>query len=206
MLAFLISACDSGGSGAAATPTTAARVHVTTTPAPNRIVPDPVEKSETTAAKTLPSFVTSAGPAIQALYQGAMDHPDAYSVIPCYCGCAMYPHAHMSLMNCFITNTAADGSITWTDHSMNCDICTGIAEMTVARVQANTRDAWRSISGPVVGVASFFTSRLWQLEFTRLFIDPAVQVAVFPLRFVLERGTSDGNDQHHLRAKRHSIE
>jgi hypothetical protein len=140
MLAFLISACDTGGGGSSATPTTAAaaRVHVTTTPAPNRIVPDPVEKAETTAAKTLPSFATAAGPAIQALYQGAMDHPDAYSVIPCYCGCAMYQHAHMILMNCFFTSTAADGSITWTDHSMNCDICTGIAEMTVAGVQANT--------------------------------------------------------------------
>jgi hypothetical protein len=137
LMAFLISACDSSGGGAA-TPTTQARVHVTTTPAPNRIVPDPVEKAETTAAKTLPSFATAANPAIQALYQGAMDHPDAYSVIPCYCGCAMYEHPHMSLMSCFISSTAADGSITWTDHSMNCDICTGIAEMTVAGVQANT--------------------------------------------------------------------
>ncbi len=140
LLAFLISACDSSSSGSSATPTSAvaARVHVTTTPAPNKIVPDPVEKSETTAKGTLPSFVTSASAGVQALYQGAMDHPDAYSAIPCYCGCAMYQHAHMSLMNCFISNTAADGSITWTDHSMNCDICTGIAQMTVEGVAKNT--------------------------------------------------------------------
>jgi hypothetical protein len=138
LLAFVISACDSGGGGAATTPTTAARVHVTTTPAPNKIIPDPVEKSETTTGGKLPSFVTSAATSFQTLYQGALDHPDAYSAIPCYCGCALYTHAHMSLMNCFISNTAADGAITWTDHSMNCDICTGIAEMTVDGVAAKT--------------------------------------------------------------------
>ena len=137
MLAFLVSACDSGGGGSTA-PTTAARVHVTTTPAPNRIVPDPPEQVETTAAGQLPSFLSKAAANIQPLYQGALDHPDAYSQIPCYCGCAMYEHPHMSLKNCFIANTAADGSITWTDHSTSCDICTGIAKMTVAGLSANT--------------------------------------------------------------------
>ena len=137
MLAFLVSACDSGGGGST-TPPPAARVHVTTTPAPNRIVPDPPEQVETTAAGQLPSFLSKAAANIQPLYQGALDHPDAYSQIPCYCGCAMYEHAHMSLKNCFIANTAADGSITWTDHSTSCDICTGIAKMTVAGLSANT--------------------------------------------------------------------
>jgi hypothetical protein len=138
LLAFLISACDSGGGSAAATPPTEARVHVTTTPAPNRIVPDPPEQVETTAAGQLPSFLSKAAASIKPLYQGALEHPDAYSQIPCYCGCAMYQHAHMSLKNCFIANTAADGSITWTDHSTSCDICTGIAKMTVEGLAAQT--------------------------------------------------------------------
>lgn len=140
LLAFLISACDSGGGGSSATPTTAAaaRVHVTTTPAPNRIVPDPPEQVETTAAGQLPSFLSKAAANIKPLYQGALEHPDAYSQIPCYCGCAMYQHAHMSLKNCFIANTAADGAITWTDHSTSCDICTGIAKMTVDSFAAQT--------------------------------------------------------------------
>lgn len=135
VLALIISACDQGGGGA--TPS-AARIHVTATP--SRFVPDPPEQVETTAAGVLPAFVNgkNINAKVPALYQGAIDHGDVYSQMPCYCGCAIYQHPHTSLMSCFIKDKAADGSITWTDHSTTCDICTGVAELTLAELGKGT--------------------------------------------------------------------
>ena len=135
LIALLISACDSGGGAPAPG---AAQVHVTATLAPDRHVPDPPEVIATTAAGQLPNFVTGASASIQALYQGAITHADAYSHVPCFCGCALYQHAHTSLLSCFVKSTAADGSITWTDHGTSCDICTGIAQMTLDEVGKGT--------------------------------------------------------------------
>src|SRR4051812_37778383 len=135
LFVLILSACGDTG---AATPA-AVRVHVTATPA--RFVPDPPEKTQTTAKGQLPTtLLASAGSdaRIQALYQGALDHPDVYSKIPCYCGCAIYQHPHTSLLSCFIQTTAADGSITWTDHSTSCDICTGVAQMTMDNIAKGT--------------------------------------------------------------------
>jgi hypothetical protein len=136
VLALIISACDQGGAGGA-TPG-AARVHVTATP--SRFVPDPPEQVETTAAGALPAFVNgkNVSAKVPALYQGARDHSAEYSQIPCYCGCAIYQHPHSSLLSCFIKEKAADGSITWTDHSTSCNICTSVAEMTLAGLTQGT--------------------------------------------------------------------
>lgn len=105
-------------------------------------VPDPKEVSETKPAGVLPDFVTSiTGPAhdrLMAQYQGAVDHFDAYSHVPCYCGCAIYTTAHMSLAQCYVKAKNSDGSVTFTDHSTSCDLCQTAAQMTLDGISAGT--------------------------------------------------------------------
>ncbi len=97
--------------------------------------PDMQEALETKAAGELPSFVLAMqGPtrdAVIADYKGAVDHLVDYSHIPCYCGCAMYEHPHSSLASCFVKEVKSDGQLVFTDHSTTCDICQGVADMTV---------------------------------------------------------------------------
>jgi hypothetical protein len=98
-------------------------------------VPDPKEVVETRPADALPQFVDSmTGPAHDRLmvqYKGAVDHYDAYSHIPCYCGCAAYTTAHTSLAQCFVKEKPADGQVVFTDHSTSCDLCQQAAQMTL---------------------------------------------------------------------------
>ena len=75
---------------------------------------------------------------ITAEYQGAVDHYADYSHIPCFCGCAAYMHAHMSLAECYIKQKNADGTVVFTDHSMSCDICQGVAASTLDGLAKNT--------------------------------------------------------------------
>lgn len=106
-------------------------------------VPDPVEAKDTKPAGQLPAFLSQETDPKQkakltALYQGAMDHYDAYSHVPCYCGCAVYTHPHMSSADCFISSKNANGEMTFTDHSMTCDICQGVAQATLDGLAQNT--------------------------------------------------------------------
>ena len=104
-------------------------------------VPDPKEVLEIKPKGALPDFLANlTGPKkdrVTGLYQGALDHYDAYGHIPCYCGCAIYTTPHESLAQCFIKDIAQDGSATFTDHSTSCDICEGIAQLTVEGIAAN---------------------------------------------------------------------
>src|SRR5215212_2484514 len=147
LLVIAVIACDTGtpAAGPANTPTTAkpyANVPEGKPPGLGAPVPDPKEVLETKPAGQLPDFIAAADAATRdattPLYQGAMDHLDAYSHIPCFCGCAIYTHAHMSLAQCFIKDKAADGQVTFTDHSMTCDLCQSAAKQTVAGLAQNT--------------------------------------------------------------------
>src|SRR6478672_6025162 len=97
-LLIAIVACDSNGAGSApaATPTVAAYSNSPEGKPPGlgAPVPDPKEATETVAAGKLPTFISQAAPSlvnkITSDYQGAVDHYDAYSHVPCYCGCAIY--------------------------------------------------------------------------------------------------------------------
>lgn len=103
--------------------------------------PDLPEVMETKPAGQLPSFAlqlqSSSRDKVVALYQGAVDHYDAYSHMPCYCGCAMYQHPHTSLARCFITEEPEGGDIVFTDHSTTCSICQGVAARTVTGISGN---------------------------------------------------------------------
>jgi len=98
-------------------------------------IPDPKEVVETKPAGQLPDFVKnregSNKETTMTLYQGAVDHYDAYSHIPCYCGCAAYATPHKSLAECFIKEKAASGELTFTDHSLTCSLCQEAAQMTL---------------------------------------------------------------------------
>ncbi|HUS17979.1 MAG TPA: PCYCGC motif-containing (lipo)protein [Chloroflexia bacterium] len=136
-IAVAIAGCGdqpTGGSGAAPA-AGGVMVHVTTTVAPNKRVPDPKEGAEDTpyALGTTPQFLvnlkSNQKDTITARYAFAAAHNDAFSKIPCYCGCALYEHAHTSLASCYLRSVAADGKVVYTDHSTSCDICTGEADM-----------------------------------------------------------------------------
>jgi len=137
LVAVVIAGCgDQAASGSGG----AASVHVTATVAPSQRVPDPKEVVETVAPGTTPQFLVSLKRNQEqsiARYAFAAEHKDALAQIPCYCGCALYEHAHTSLQSCYIKSVGADGQITYTDHSTSCDICTGEVDMMMGLV-ANT--------------------------------------------------------------------
>jgi hypothetical protein len=109
-----------------------------------RPIPDPKELVETKPAGALPDFVMNmaTGPTrdtTMALYKGAIDHYDAYSHIPCYCGCAAYTTSHKSLAECFLKEPLTEGGeATFTDHSLSCSLCQEAAQMTVDGLAQNT--------------------------------------------------------------------
>jgi hypothetical protein len=151
VLVAAIVACDSGsgsnGPTAVATnPPVAAAPYANSPegkpPGLNAPVPDPKEVIETKPAGQLPDFISQLqGKALTkttALYQGALDNYDAYSHVPCYCGCAIYTTAHKSLGECFIKQKTADGQVAFTDHSLTCDLCQTAAQMTLDGLAQHT--------------------------------------------------------------------
>lgn len=137
VIGFAIASCDSGPDGGAPYANSPEGKPVNL----GAPVPDPKEVIETRAQGGLPEFLNKlTGPSkerIPALYQGAVEHYDEFSSIPCYCGCALYATAHESLASCFIKDKATDGTVTFTDHSTSCDICEGIAKLTLEGVAAS---------------------------------------------------------------------
>jgi hypothetical protein len=150
VLVVMVAACGDNGSSGGGAPTSAptvARVPYQNSPEgkPPGLtgsVPDPKEAVETKPAGQLPDFIAaqtgSLSAKVTALYQGAVDHYDDYSHVPCYCGCAAYMTAHTSLASCYIQSKNADGSITFTAHSASCDICQGVAQMTLDGIAQGT--------------------------------------------------------------------
>jgi hypothetical protein len=138
VIAFAIASCgDSGG-----TREPYAGIPEGKPPGLGAPVPDPKEVLETKPKGTLPDFLAKLTDPkktrVTGLYQGAVDHHEAFGHIPCYCGCAIYTTPHESLASCFINDMASDGStITFTDHSTSCDICEGIAQMTMEGIAAS---------------------------------------------------------------------
>lgn len=62
-------------------------------------------------------------------YEGAADHPDVFSEVPCFCGCeAMLEHRH--LLDCFV-RPDGDG---WEAHATGCGVCLGEAEQVLALI------------------------------------------------------------------------
>ena len=59
---------------------------------------------------------------VAVLYRAALDHPEIYEGVPCFCGCeAMLSHRH--LLDCF---ARPDGG--WEAHALGCGVCLGEAQ------------------------------------------------------------------------------
>lgn len=68
----------------------------------------------------VPLDLASASPDIAAHFTYAKDHQDAYSQIPCYCGCEKFL-GHRNLYDCFVRS---DGE-GWDAHASGCGVCIG---------------------------------------------------------------------------------
>ena len=83
------------------------------------------------SAGGMPQMVTpldlaSVSPNVAAHYRYVRGHQDAYSQIPCFCGCDR-SLGHRSLLDCFVQ---ADGAA-WEAHASGCGIC--VSESVTAR-------------------------------------------------------------------------
>jgi hypothetical protein len=97
--------------------------------------------SSTAASQTavvLPGYVQDAPLEVRQSYEYAVAHPDHLETVPCYCGC--HRVGHTSALGCFISDKAADGTITFDAHAAACGICINIAQ-DVIRLRAEGKSA-----------------------------------------------------------------
>jgi len=162
LLAIAIAGCGDQAAPSAG-PANAPVVHVTTTVPPNKREPDPPEGAETTAYApgTTPQFLVNFKDPSQAKaiarYAFAATHMDALAQMPCYCGCALYQHAHTSLQSCYIRQVQSDGKIVYTDHSESCDICTGEVDMMMQMIASTPLTALRQQIATKYGYTGVWT-------------------------------------------------
>ena len=74
----------------------------------------------------MPTEVQQASLDVQKAYQYAAGNPEIFKQIPCYCGC--YALHHTSNYDCYVASVAADGTITYDQHAVNCVICANITQ------------------------------------------------------------------------------
>jgi hypothetical protein len=77
----------------------------------------------------MPADIAAAPRVVQDAYLFAAAHPDVLTQIPCYCGCGAIGHA--SNYACYISDVAADGTITYDSHALGCSICVDITRDTM---------------------------------------------------------------------------
>jgi hypothetical protein len=76
----------------------------------------------------MPSDIAAAPPVVREAYAFAVAHPDVMTQIPCYCGCGAI--GHTSNYACYVSDVAADGTITYDSHALGCSICVDITRDT----------------------------------------------------------------------------
>lgn len=83
------------------------------------------ERVKETPKVELPAYVASASSEVQDAYRYALDHPEMLQYNACYCSCDRA--GHTSVLDCFISEIKADGSVIWDSHGFGCHICVNIA-------------------------------------------------------------------------------
>lgn len=73
----------------------------------------------------MPMEVQSAPITVQAAYQFNTANSDIMKDIPCYCGCGNI--GHTSNYDCYVSDTDANGAITFDNHALGCSICVDIS-------------------------------------------------------------------------------
>jgi hypothetical protein len=101
-----------------------------------------------------PADIAAAPRVVREAYGFAVAHPDVLTQIPCYCGCGAI--GHTSNYACYVSDVAADGTITYDSHALGCSICVDITRdtqrlleqgLTLTEVRAEI-DATYSAFGP----------------------------------------------------------
>lgn len=82
--------------------------------------------SGSSGSTKLPDYAQNAPPRVREAYQFAADHPDELAKYPCYCGCETM--GHTSNLSCYISDRAADGTITFDNHAAGCGLCVDITQ------------------------------------------------------------------------------
>ncbi len=75
---------------------------------------------------SLPAFAQDAAPTVQEAYLYAIANPHELEKYPCYCGCNTM--GHMSNLDCYISDYAADGTPIFDNHAAGCGICVDITQ------------------------------------------------------------------------------
>jgi hypothetical protein len=74
----------------------------------------------------MPMEVQSAPVSVQTAYQFNVANPDVMKDIPCYCGCGNV--GHKSNYDCYVSDVADQGNITFDNHALGCSICVDITQ------------------------------------------------------------------------------
>jgi hypothetical protein len=74
----------------------------------------------------LPEFLHDDSLQVRVAYRFAIANPDELRNYPCYCGCVAIDHA--SNLDCYISDIAEDGMITFEGHGAGCGTCVEITQ------------------------------------------------------------------------------
>lgn len=74
----------------------------------------------------MPEMVRAADVRTQEAYRFATANPDAAAEVPCYCGCVGLGHENS--YDCYVAGAAADGSVAYDMHAVNCTVCVDITQ------------------------------------------------------------------------------
>lgn len=70
---------------------------------------------------------------VKAAYEFAARHPEVIGYVPCFCGCER--GGHTSNESCFVAGRH-QGTITWDNHGVGCEICLDVATETMQMYNA----------------------------------------------------------------------
>jgi hypothetical protein len=76
----------------------------------------------------MPADIAAAPRVVREAYVFAAAHPEVLTQIPCYCGCGSI--GHTSNYACYVSDVAADGTVTYDSHALGCSICVDITRDT----------------------------------------------------------------------------
>jgi hypothetical protein len=74
----------------------------------------------------MPEMVRAADARTQEAYRFAAANPEAAAEVPCYCGCVGL--GHETSYDCYVAGAAADGTLEYDMHAVNCTVCVDITQ------------------------------------------------------------------------------
>jgi len=84
----------------------------------------------------LPAEMRQAPASVREAYQFAGANPEILRSLPCYCGCGAMGHA--SNLDCYVSEIALTGEISYDTHALGCSICVDITQDTMRLLRQGT--------------------------------------------------------------------